>query len=83
MVYLPLRPWPRALFYPGTYALRIVTPCRVKLEEVLEHIETAEAAVSRLQRPSDGLSGAETVVVTDPSAAAALAWLESLSEEGR
>ena len=61
---------------------QVYAPCRNKLEELLDQLETAEQTVTLLQQPHDGSSAVEGIV-HDPSAAAALAWLESLSEEGR
>ena len=55
---------------------------RDKIEELLGCIGTAEQAVTQLRWPSDGWTAADGAEV-GPSAAAALAWLESLSEEGR
>ena len=56
---------------------------REKIEELLSCIGTAEQAVAQLQWPDNRWTPLNGGGEVDPSAAAALAWLESLSEEGR
>ncbi len=53
------------------------------MEELLGCIASAEQAVTQLRWPGHGWTALDDSAEVDPNAAAALAWLESLSEESR
>jgi len=53
------------------------------MKELLGCIEAAEQAVTQLRWPGHGWTAVDHSAEVEPNAAAALAWLESLSDESR